>query len=101
MPHVNVFLKKKATALRRRGYSYPMIGAELGVSRSTLSGWLSALSVSPAAHSKILQRKKDNLQAARLKAVGILRTRYAAERQKVVQAVESDFSILKLSKNCL
>lgn len=33
-------LKEKALALRREGYSYSHIKNELGVSKSTLSGWL-------------------------------------------------------------
>jgi len=34
------FLKNKAIILRKRGYSYNLISKKLGVSKSSLSGWL-------------------------------------------------------------
>lgn len=37
---VNVLLKRQATQLRKQGKSYNQITTEIGVSKSTLSGWL-------------------------------------------------------------
>ena len=40
-------LKEKAVILRRAGYSYGMIREGLGVSKSTLSDWLSRIPFKP------------------------------------------------------
>jgi len=42
-------LKDEAIKLRKQGKSYSQIKAELGISKSTLSGWLSSMPLSPSA----------------------------------------------------
>ena len=47
-------LKKQAINYRKRGFSYNMIGQEIGVSKSTLSDWLSKIPFSP--NKKVIKR---------------------------------------------
>lgn len=61
-------LRQKAVVLRNQGKSYPLIERELGVSRSTLSGWFSGLTLEPAAVEQIRFRKQQVLEQARLQA---------------------------------
>lgn len=71
-------LKDVAIKLRKQGKSYSQIKAELGISKSTLSGWLSGMPLSPSAITalqkssavieKIRQTKLKN-RTARLHSV--------------------------------
>jgi len=62
-------LKNKAVALRKRGFSIGKIEKNLGIPRSTLSGWLKDIKLSRAQKSKILEEWKNDLKKARKKAV--------------------------------
>jgi len=52
-----VLLRDKAIALREAGYSYLYIAQEIGVSKSTLSGWLAHVPYSPNAETVRLMGK--------------------------------------------
>jgi transcriptional regulator with XRE-family HTH domain len=56
-------LYNRALELRQAGWSYKMIEAEIGVARSTLSGWLRHLKV-PEYHPDVRQRTLQALRAA-------------------------------------
>lgn len=61
-------LKPEATRLRRLGKSLPHIEAELGIPRSTLSGWLRDVPLTER-HRKLLDKRwREGLVAARVKA---------------------------------
>jgi len=49
-------IKAEAVSLRKRGYSYNIIAEKLGVSKSSLSGWLKEIPYSP--NNRVLQRIK-------------------------------------------
>lgn len=56
---------ERAVALRREGWSYTMIAAELGVAKSTLSGWLKDL---PSTRSEAAKRShRARIQTSRTK----------------------------------
>lgn len=87
-------LKEKAIALRQQGDSFPMIEAKLGVRRSTLSGWLCNLKLSPRAEKIILTRKKDTIRAARVLAAQAHRGAREARKKVVEEKVRLEFSSL-------
>lgn len=49
-------LKIRAIELREKGKSYTEIGKELSVAKSTLSGWLGKMKISPKAQKRIAKR---------------------------------------------
>lgn len=68
-------LREHAFSLRRRGYSYNIISARTGISKSTLSDWLSKIDYFPNEEVK--------------KRIGRARTAAAvAQRQKKLQSIE-------------
>lgn len=75
-------LKLAAIKMRDGGCTYPEIETSLGVSRSTLSGWLRHLNLSKVALERIKNRKDAHLQQARLLA-------NEAHRQSKIREVES------------
>ncbi len=46
--------KRTALSLRKKGYSYQLISEELGISKSTLSNWLSGVPYTP--NKKVIER---------------------------------------------
>lgn len=91
-------LKQKAVALRKKGFSYPMIGSQLGVGHSTLSGWCSKLSLSKLAEKKIFDRKKEHLVSARKLAIRALRISYIRQRQEITNKTNEELSGWPLNK---
>jgi hypothetical protein len=62
-------LKEKATTLRKRGISIIKIEADLGIPRSTLSGWFKNIKLTKKQKNTLLQNQKTALTEARKKAV--------------------------------
>lgn len=62
-------LKEKARFLRKQGFSIGKIENDLGIPRSTLSGWLRDIELTKKQKGKLLQNQKDALVEARKKAV--------------------------------
>jgi transposase-like protein len=60
--------KAKAIALRKQGWSYGEIGSKLGVSKSTLSGWLADVKLSPR-QIKILSSRSSVVRAEKVRTV--------------------------------
>ncbi len=89
-------LKQKAIILRKQGWSYPMIETELGVIRSTLSGWFKGLKLSTTAQEKILIRKRHHMARIRLLASASHRARGDRLRREVEKQVTNDFDSLPL-----
>jgi len=97
-------LKHQAIALRRKGYSYPMIVKVLSVPRATLSGWLSELRLSVRVKGILLKRKKQNLVAVREKALVVLqKNRQVAShsRDLMIAADYDNFGLDKRTKELL
>ena len=61
--------KSDAIKLRKQGFSIRQIERHLGVSRSTLSGWLKYVRIAPRHSKRLLKRWKNALVKARKKAV--------------------------------
>ena len=62
-------LKDDAIKLRKRGFSIVKIENELGITRSTLSGWFKNIKLTSKQKEKLLKNKYDALARARKKAV--------------------------------
>ncbi len=62
-------LKTQAIALRRKGYSLKDVERDLGIRRSTLSGWFKNVSLINKQRERLLDRSKNGLVFARGKAV--------------------------------
>lgn len=62
-------LKPEAIRLRRNGFSFRQIEEQLGIPRSTLSGWLKKVELSSSQKKKLLQNWTRGLASARKKAV--------------------------------
>ena len=62
-------LKTSAIKLRRKGFSIGRIEHNLGIPRSTLSGWLKNIELSQGQKEKLLQNVREGLIKARKKAV--------------------------------
>ena len=62
-------LKGRAQHLRRKGYSVRKIERNLGIPRSTLSGWLRDIKLTDLQKKKLLRDWKEGLVTARKKAV--------------------------------
>lgn len=78
------FIKNKAINLRGRGYSYNIISQKLGVSKSSLSGWLKEIPFHP--NRTVLNRIKFGpLRSAELrhniKVANILKIKQEAKRE--------------------
>ncbi|MBY0310163.1 hypothetical protein K2Q16_03400 [Patescibacteria group bacterium] len=60
--------KLQAISLRQKGKSYSEIGSELSLSKSTLSGWLQKVSVSPS-KSFAIKQKATLIRVEKIRAV--------------------------------
>lgn len=89
-------LKPRAIILRRRGASIRDIEMRLGVSRSTLSGWLKQVPLSPKHLRRLQKRHKQSLMQARAQAV----IWHNAEKQKrLVFAQQEAMAVLHAVDN--
>ena len=82
--------KEKAIALRGKGLSYSQIKNELGISKSTLSGWLKDMPLSP---ERLKQLKNTDVQIEKTRATK-LKTKLA-RRQKVYESIAQDIQSSK------
>jgi len=87
MTYVNS-TKSKSIELRKDGFSYNIISQQLGIPKSTLSGWLKDLPLSKIAKQKNI--KKARLAAA--KNISDLNHRRAKEYQAKVRAELSEYA---------
>ena len=55
--------------LRRKGVSMTLIERELGIPRSTLSGWFKTIKLTEDQRTKLMKNKSDGWKIAREKAV--------------------------------
>lgn len=78
--------KEAAIKLRLSGKSYTQILSELGVPKSTLSGWLANLVISPEARAKINSRAKEKSREGLLKR-NRNQTRLAIARAKGIRSI--------------
>lgn len=88
-------LKAAATELRKVGMSLREIESKLGIPRSTLSGWLRSVSLSPEQSHSLALRKQEGLKKARNQAV---LAHKAAKLERVRAAkIEADESLRNLT----
>ncbi len=124
MPRIN-YLKNNATKLRDSGYSYNMISAKLGISKSTLSNWFRDRKFSPnievldriyrgpiksaeKSHNKKVKEIKELLELG-VKELGALTNRdlwllglgvYIGEGTKnndIIRVINADPAVIRLS----
>lgn len=79
-------LKKEATRLRKRGFSYNEIKKKIDVSKSTLSFWLKSVPLNPKHRKKFYNSRMQNL----LKGASSQRERRLREVQKIIIEAEQE-----------
>ncbi len=89
-------LKNEAIALRKSGWSYPMITAKLGIQKGTLNYWLGKLELDKGVTEILLRRSQDNLVRLRAKALVVnklARQEYLTEAKNecVADVAKMDF----------
>lgn len=97
--------KEKATTLRKLGFSIIRIEADLGIPRSTLSGWFKNIKLTKKQKSKLLQNQRMALVEARKKAVlwhnaqkkSRLREAENAARETLAKIDSADNTFLELA----
>lgn len=83
--------KEKATALRRKGYSYNDILKEVPVSKSSLSCWLKDLPLTDEEKLSLKNRKNSSISRGRIKTATALR-RLRLERERLLfQETQKEF----------
>lgn len=91
---MNIEVRNQAFKLRRRGWSYNEINKELGVPKSTLSGWFSNFLLSDEAFKRLASRKtigtevlikRNKAQTSKAKTRTLLVTRKAMGEFKSVR----------------
>lgn len=90
-----ILLREKAIQLRKQGYTYSQIKLELGLPKSTLSGWLRNLQLTEQQLKKLI-KNKDSKELLRRERYSITRKNQKLERFKKVY--EEQKKILPLSK---
>jgi hypothetical protein len=78
--------KEKALALRQKGHSYSMIKTELGISKSTLSGWLKDLPLSEKRISELQCNSEIRIEKNRITK----KNKKDARRESVYEKVSFD-----------
>jgi len=94
-------LKKNAIALRLKGASYPEIEKQLGVNRSTLSGWLRKLVLPKSSVIKIQQRKISHLANARVLSAEAHRKTRLLDIKKQKDDILKEYADKKLDRSVL
>lgn len=89
-------LKKAAIKLRLAGKTYPEIEKKLKISRSTLSGWLGTIKLSPEALLRIEKRKKKHLKLAREKSATLKKELNFNERKFIYQTLKKEVDSIKI-----
>jgi transcriptional regulator with XRE-family HTH domain len=83
---------------REQGYSYNEISEQVGVSKSTLSGWLKHISLTLAQEQRIQRRIEDNQTAFVATARKTNKERYQRAREQAYQQGEFVASMLPDNK---
>jgi len=91
--------KEQALSMRIKGYSYNEINKELGIPKSTLSGWFSNLALSPKAQQRIQSRVSQGVMNGLVKR-NKKQTHLAWQRARKTQK-EASRDINKISKRDL
>lgn len=100
--HKNIVdLKKKAVALRLEGASYPEIEKQLGVTRSTLSDWLSKLLIPKSSEEKIKNRRRLHWAKARVLAAEAHRKARFDDIEKHAVDIRNEYADKGLNKSSL
>lgn len=84
--------KEKAIKLRRRGYSYKEILAEIKVAKSSLSLWLKDLPLTEVEKLSLKKRKHGNITRGRIRAGAVLRQNRLLREQSYYEEAKSLFS---------
>jgi len=86
-----VQLKNMAINLRKEGRSYNEIMNELHVAKSTLSGWLSDITLTDQQNIDLNNRLKDRVARGRLKTGIALRAKRIVRENRVYSEAEKEF----------
>lgn len=87
--------KEKAIALRKKGYSYKEILAQVPVAKSSLSLWLADLPLTKDEKFVLKERKNANISHGRIKAASELRKRRLERETVWLQEARQTFEMFK------
>lgn len=91
-------LREKAIVLRLQGQPYGQIKRELGVSKSTLSGWLKNLDLTSERFKALEKSRKDSrLKSKDLRIERYRQTRKAQLRERLESVFSEEAKLLPLS----
>jgi hypothetical protein len=90
-------LKETAITLRKQGLSITVIERQLGISRSTLSGWFKDIQLTEEQRTRLMKNRHDGWQKAREKAVEAHRTQKALRLLNAKQAAQRTLEQIDLS----
>lgn len=91
-------LKEKAIILRKKGFSIGYVEKNLGINRSTLSGWFKNVKLTEEQKNKLLQNWKNGLIKARKKASLWHNTQRINRQEVIKKEIEVFSSNIKLDK---
>lgn len=94
-------LKEQAMTLRRKGVSMTLIERELGIPRSTLSGWFKTIKLTEDQRTKLMKNKSDGWKIAREKAVIAHQYKKALRVLKAKQEAEKVINKIELTDELL
>ncbi len=94
-------LKEKAVDLRKNGVSMTVIERELGIPRSTLSGWFKTVSISEEQRLKLMKNKRDGWAKARVNANKALKEKKALRLLRAKQEALVTLDKIKLTDEVL
>ncbi len=87
--------------LRRKGVSMTLIERELGIPRSTLSGWFKTIKLTEDQRTKLMKNKSDGWKIAREKAVIAHQYKKALRVLKAKQEAEKVINKIELTDELL
>jgi len=83
--------KEKAVSLRKKGYTYKEILAEVPVAKSSLSLWLKDLPLTKAEKNVLKHRTDSNISHGRTKAAAALHFNRLARNQQLLTTAKEEF----------
>ena len=91
-----VEIKNKALELRRRGHSYREIMAIIPVSKSTLSGWISQIELTPQQQETLREKMSEGRGRSRYASMLAHKKKRLAREAAVVDIAKEEFKKNKL-----
>lgn len=90
-----VLEKEKAIQLRKMGYSYKDILSQIFVSKSSISGWLKDLPITPEEKNLLKERTDANISRGRIKSAAAIRRNRLEKERKLFEQSRIEFNTFK------